>query len=268
MTCASIRTLHRPHRRLVTGALALVALAAAAPAAADDEPSVTPYRPSVSTPAALSAPGWLELEAGVQHDRGPASARRDSLPYTLKLAWTPDWGIRLGGDAWVRDTDENGERISGTGDTSVIAKRRFAIDESRAFGLELGATMPTGRRGISDGKASYLVNGIYSADLGRYHTDINLAATRLGAVDAGTSRLQTLWAASLSKSVDDRWGWVGELSGTQQRGAGSTSQLLVAANWNVSKRLTLDAGAARSLRSGPSQWSFFSGLTVLTMRLF
>ena len=37
---------------------------------AEDQPSVTPYRPSVSTPAILSAPGWIELEAGIQRDRG------------------------------------------------------------------------------------------------------------------------------------------------------------------------------------------------------
>ena len=64
--------------------------------AAEDPPSVTPYRPSVSTPAALSAPGWMEVEAGVQINRGNAPARRDSLPYTLKLAFTPDWGIQIG----------------------------------------------------------------------------------------------------------------------------------------------------------------------------
>src|SRR5947199_10504192 len=104
----------------------------------------------------------MGLEGGGAPGRGPASARRVGLPYTLKLAWTPDWGIRLGGDAWVRDTDENGERISGTGDTSVIGKRRFAIDESSAFGLELGATMPTGRRRISDGKAAYRATGTHS----------------------------------------------------------------------------------------------------------
>jgi hypothetical protein len=254
-------------------ALAAAAIAACAPVAtmaADDEPSAVPYRPSVSTPAALSAPGWLEVEAGVLHEHDGADARRDSMPVTLKLAFTPDWGVRIGADAWARVRDD-ATHASGYGDTSVVVKRRFAIDDASAFGLEANATLPTARHGVGSGsgKADYGLNAIYSADFaGSWHTDINVAPTRLGAFDAGTSRTQWLGAASLSKSLDDRWGVVGELSGTHQRGADNTSQLLVAASYNVSKRLVLDAGAARSLRAGAPTWSAFTGFTWLAGRLF
>ena len=117
-------------------AMLLVLATSAAGAAADDEaPSAVPYRPSVSTPAALSAPGWLDVEAGFlhQHDGG---SRRDSLPFTLKLAFTPDWGVRVGSDGWVRRLDESGERVSGFGDTAFVVKRRFEVDDESAFGLE------------------------------------------------------------------------------------------------------------------------------------
>lgn len=238
---------------------------------AQEQPSVTPYRPGVSTPAELSAPGWLEIEAGVQFDRGERSARRDSLPFTLKLAFTPDWGIRLDGSAWQRQADAAGQSIGGIGDSSIVLKRRFAVDAGHSFGLEVGATLPTGRKGISSGKSAYSINGIYSADRGDYHTDINLMATRLGAMDPGAGRVQTLWAASLSKALNERWSVGGELSGTRQKGSDSTSQLLVAASYNVSKSVTLDAGMARRLRSriaGVPDWSLFSGVTLLAGRLF
>ena len=258
-----------PWRASAIAALcALSCTAALAQTSTGDAPSVTPYRPSVSTPAALSAPGWLEVEAGVLHERGSGAARTDSLPYTLKLAITPDWGVRLGGDAWVRQTDDTGQRLSGLGDSSIVLKRRFAINDASAFGLEAGATLATGRHGISSGKSDLSVTGIYSADIGDYHTDLNLGSTRIGAVDAGTSRMQTLWAASLSKSLTDRWGAVGELSGTHQGGVDSTRQFLFAASYNVSKSLTLDAGLARSLRSGVPDWSVFTGFTVLGPRIF
>jgi hypothetical protein len=234
----------------------------------DDLPSVTPYRPSVSTPAALSAPGWLEIEVGALHAKGSGSERRDSLPYTLKLAFSPDWGVRVGGDAWVRHTDDVDQHLSGGGDGSIVLKRRFAINETSAFGLEAGATLPVGRKNISSGKSDYSLNAIYSADLGEYHTDLNLVSTRIGAVDAGVSRAQTLWAASLSKSLNERWGIVGELSGTRQRGVDSSSQALFAVSYNVSKSLALDAGVARSIRAGVSDSSVFTGLTVLMARLF
>jgi hypothetical protein len=239
-----------------------------AQAPSDEQPSVTPYRPSVSTPATLSAPGWLELEAGLLHARMEGPARRDSVPYTLKLAFTPDWGVRIGGDAWVRQTDDSGQRLSGGGDTNIVLKRRFAVDDASAFGLEAGATLPTARSGLGSGKSDYSVNAIYSADLGDYHTDINLLSTRIGRIDPGTGRMQLLWAASLSKSLNDHWGVVGEFSGTHQRGVDGTAQFLAAASYNVSKSLVLDAGLARSIRSGVPDWSVFTGFTMLITRLF
>jgi Putative MetA-pathway of phenol degradation len=253
-------------------ALMLLALgvcaSASAQAPSDDQPSVTPYRPSVSTPAALSAPGYLELEAGGLRERDGGAARTDSLPYTLKLAFTPDWGVRIGGDAWIRQRDDTGQSLSGVGDTSLVLKRRFEMNDTSALGLEAGATFPTARHGLGSGKTDTSVVGIYSADLGAYHTDVNLGLTRVGAVDPGTSRAQTLWAASLSRSFLERWGVVGEFSGTHQRGVDSTSQFLLAASYNVSKSLTLDAGFAHSLRSGVSDRSVFAGFTALGPRVF
>ena len=254
----------------VAGA-ALLCIATTGPAvAADDDPSTTPYRPSVSTPAALSAPGWIEIEAGFAHEHNGDGARRDSVPATVKLAFSPDWGIRIGGDAWVRQRDA-AMRASGVGYTSVVLKRRFAIDDAQAFGLEAQAAFPTARHGLGSGsgKADYGVNAIYSADFGgAWHTDLNLIGTRLGQVDGGASRAQLLWAAALSRALNERWGVVGEFSGTHQRGGDGTSQFLLAASYNMTKQLTLDAGAARSLRSGPAVWSAFTGFTWLATRLF
>src|SRR5262252_7277339 len=95
-----------PALRIALNSAAFLFASWAGAARADDpnDPQVVPYRPTVSTPAQLSAPGWLELEAGGLVANGPAaSASRATLPYTLKLAFTPDWGVRIGGDAWVRD---------------------------------------------------------------------------------------------------------------------------------------------------------------------
>ena len=236
--------------------------------AADDEPTTTPYRPSVSTPAALSAPGWLEIEAGWQHNHA-GGVRRDSIPLSFKLAFDPDWGIRLGNEAWVKQRSDAGDR-SGFGDTSVVLKRRFGIDDDHAFGLEASVIAPTGKSGIGfgSGKPDYAVNAIYSGDFGAWHTDVNLLAARLGQVDPGASRTLWLFAASLSRQLDDRWGVVGEYADTRQSGAEDSRQLLLAASYNLSKQMTIDAGAARSVRRGDSAWSAFAGLTWLAARLF
>ena len=236
--------------------------------AAVDEPTTTPYRPSVSTPAALSAPGWFEIEAGWQHNHA-GDLRRDSIPLTFKLAFDPDWGIRLGNEAWVKERSDAGDR-SGFGDTSVVLKRRFGIDDDHAFGLEASVTAPTGKSGIGfgSGKPDYAVNAIYSGDFGAWHTDVNLLAARLGQVDPGASRTLWLFAASLARQLDDRWGVVGEYADTRQSGAEDSRQLLLAASYNLSKQMTIDAGAARSVRRGDSAWSAFAGFTWLAARLF
>jgi len=55
---------------------------------------------------------------------------------------------------------------------------------AKVYCLEAGATLPTGRRGISSGKSDYSLNAIYSADIGSYHTDLNLVSGRLRAQHA------------------------------------------------------------------------------------
>lgn len=186
----------------------------------------------------------------------------------MKLAFSEDWGIRIGGDGWVRQRDEDGSRISGGGDTGVVLKRRFSIDTNTAFGLEAGATIPTAKSGLGSGKSDYSINGIFSADISDYHTDINIVATRVGLVDPGVSRTQYLWAASLSRALNDQWGIVGEFSGTQQSGTDRTAQFLAAVSYNVSPALTLDAGMSRRLTSVGPRWTGFAGLTFLAAKLF
>ena len=257
-----------PVARTTFAACLLAGGIASLPAHAQDSlPAVVPYRPSVSTPATLTAPGWLEVEAGLQRSRDDGS-RRDSLPYTLKLAFTPDWGIRIGGDAAVREADASGSR-SGFGDTSVVLKRRFAINDASAFGLEGSAKFATARDGLGSGHSDYGVNGIYSSDFAPdWHLDVNLNATRLGDRGAGLARVQTGWAFSVSRTLSEKWGIGGELSGTHRGGTPSTSQVLVAASYSVSPQVVFDAGVARGLTSASGTWTFMTGLTFLAGRLF
>lgn len=247
-------------------AIVLVSLSNALLAA--EEPDVTPYRPGISTPAELSKPGWLEMELGWQRQKNPDSERRGSLPYTLKLAFSPNWGVRVEGEAQVKSSDPNGTRLSGIGDTAVVLKRRFALDQDHAFGLEAGANFATAKEGLGSGKTDYLLNGIYSADLGAYHFDVNLIATRLGQVDPGEGRWRTTWAGAVSRGLNDRWGVSGEVSASQQSGTPNTAQLLTAITYSVSKQMVFDFGASRGLTRASPDWALFAGVTVLLGRMF
>ena len=135
----------------------LVSLIAAI-ANAEDDIGVTPYRPSVSNPAQLPIPGQLELEFGGLLSKTD-DARRGNFPYQLKFAFDDEWGVLLGGDAYVRSADQ-GTIVHGIGDTTAVLKRAFLINDEIAFGLELSAKIPTAKDTIGSGKADYGVNAV------------------------------------------------------------------------------------------------------------
>ena len=228
------------------------------PAAAADDAPITPYRPSVSSPAQLPAVGQLEMEVGGLRIRSDG-ARRDSLPVQLKLAFSNEWGLLWGAEAHVSIQD-GAASGSGVGDTTVVLKRAWAIDDATGLGLEFGVKLATAKDSIGSGKTDTALNAIYSKDWGPVHMDANLNFTRLGAVDVDTGRTQTGLSASFSTPLNSQWGVTAELSGTRRSGADSSRQVLAALSYSPSKRLTFDIGMARSAKPSPGATSVFAGV--------
>ena len=98
--------------------------------------------------------------------------------------------------------------------------------------------------GLGSGKTDYVITGIYGVNLSVFRANLNLSATRLGQVGDGESRMQTAWAASVSRPFGERWGVAGELSRTLRKGAPSTAQFLLAESYSYSKRFVFDTGAS------------------------
>ena len=253
------------HRSPLAGLMLACALFART-AAADEEPAATPYRPTVSNPADLSAPGWLEIETGVQRDKG-SDARTVSVPYLLKYAFTPDWGVLVGGDAYLRNTAADGTTASGFGDTQFLVKHRREVAEGRAFGFEAGVRAPTAKAALGSGMTDYLFNGIFSTDLGAAHLDVNVGPTWVGRRDPGTGRIEWNAAAALSTAIAEGWNIAGELSGTRRQGEANQSQFLMAVAWSASKRTVFDAGFVRGIGDSSLKWSAFAGVTMLVGQL-
>jgi hypothetical protein len=233
----------------------------------DDDPSVTPYRPTVSNPADLSAPGWLEAEFGGLRTFGEDHSRSDSVPWLLKYAFDENYGLLLGGNAYVSAQAPGVSRQSGVGDTSLEWKQRFPVNDKTAFGIEAGVVAPTAAHALGVGKPEWLVNGIFSADVGALHLDLNLGGAHASAHDATSSPWQTTWAAAISRPLTADWGAAFELSGTHQRGSATTSQALAAVNYNLSHRVVLDTGVTYGLTRAAHDRSVFAGATVLLGRL-
>ncbi|WP_227544748.1 transporter [Sapientia aquatica] len=227
-------------------------------AEADD--GIVPYRPTVSNPAQLSPAGQLEFEfGGLSAKTGDVS--RGSLPYLLKLAFNENWGVLLGGEAWVRNAN-NGAVDRGFGDTTATLKRAFLLSESTALGLEFNVKAPTANTAIGSGKVDYGINGIVSHDFGQIEIDLNLNATHLGGTDAVEGAVQTGWAGSLAYTVSDKWEVDLELSGTKRRLVPNTAQFLAAISYSPSNRMTVDIGIVKGLNSSSPDWAIFTGIVV------
>jgi hypothetical protein len=243
-----------------------IALVMPAMALAEGDAPITPYRPSVSSPAQLPAAGQLELELGGQRSRS-ADARRDSLPYQFKLAFSSEWGVLLGGEAHVSAT-EGGAHERGVGDTTVVLKRAWVKDDTQAIGLEFGVELPTAKDTLGSGKTDYTLNLIESRDIGSLHIDVNANATRLGVADDGGSRTQLGFSASLSVPLGTRWSATTELSGTHRRGSDNGLQYLGALSFSPSTRLSFDVGAARAARPTPGSTLLFAGVVFPITQLW
>src|SRR3569832_2156849 len=226
---------------------------------------VTPYRPTVSNPAQLPAAGQLEQELGGMKSQPGAQAddrRRGSLPYLLKFGFSQEWGVLLGGDAYVSTDDAGGGRAHGLGDTTVLAKRAFLIDDANALGVEFGAKLPTARDAIGSGKTDYLVNGIYSRDFGKLQLDANVNFTRMGAVEADAARMQTGYSAAFSMPLSEKWGATAELSGPRRGGTPRTAQRLAALTSRPPSRLPRDPGLLYGFNTPPPAWPLSAAIVV------
>lgn len=251
--------------------LGMIVLNGAIPCAFAEQQEVeaTPYRPTISNPAQLSAPGWLEVEMGWQRIKGGADMQRDSFPVLAKLAFSDNWGILTGSELGGSRTDLDNNLYTGSGDTTLLLKHRIlGWNEGNAFGFEAGFKSPTAKDTIGTGKTDYLVNGIYSSDFDENHFDLNLNATFIGAIADGEGPTQYGWAAALSHNLDDRWGVFGELSGNTRSGTAATALFMAGASYNYSKQVVFDAGATSGLNSVSPDWTVFAGMTALLGRVW
>ena len=255
-------TSSRPQSVLV--AMAAVSLAGGSVFAQvqDGGPAVVPYRPSVATPAELPAPGWPELEAGLQWASGGDSARSRSSPVTFKLAWNESWGILIGTDSYAWQRAYDGSTAHSIGDTTLTLKYKLPVDDHLALGAQFGVALPTARPPIGTGESDWGINTIASFDYPGIHVDVNVAGTRLGLADAGQGSWQGGFAIAASHPLGKQFGVTEEVSCVVQRGTTAQTQSLVALNYNVSRALVLDVAVAAGLSRAAPDWQIMTGMTV------
>lgn len=235
---------------LVSCALA-TSLAAQEPA--QNPRAVQPERPTVATHAHTVAPGYLEIEAGVEGDRYDAGARSWLAPVVAKLGLASHVQLNIATTAFSRAPAIGQER--GLGDLGVGVKWRL-LDQHPLLGdfaILPSLKLPTGStdRGTGTGTTDLGLTLISSYDFGLVALDLNAAWTRVGATSSASATNAALWTASFGAAVTDRFAWVAELFGAPTvdgSAARSSVELLTGPTWLVSPALNLDAGVIAPLR--------------------
>lgn len=255
----------KPTVRLRTSLCVMALVTTPTSALADEELAANPYRPSVGSPASLSAPGHFEIEGGFTREVAP-DTRLSYTPMLLKYAFTDRIGVTFGISPWLRASTPEGS-VSGNGDGSITLKLAQPVTEAFMVGGELTASVPVASSDLGSKRSDFTLNLIVSNDFAGFHTDINVNATRLGdAQDPGVSAHATGWSAGISHPLDEKFGLGLEVSGTHQRGIGTSNQWLAFVSYSLSRKLVLDVFAARERAAGVHTSKAGLGFTYLFAR--
>lgn len=233
--------------------LSLVAAPLRAQAPVQDPRAVQPERPTVATHAHTVAPGYLEIETGIEGDRFAPGERSYFAPVVVKVGLGSHLQLNLASTAFARATPIG--QGSGAGDLSLGVKWRL-LDDDRLLGdfaILPAVKLPTGSvdRGTGTGSTDVGVTLISSYELGPVAMDLNAAVTRVGRTDASGATNTALWTASFGAPVIGRLSWVAELFGNPTidgSGTPSSVELLTGPTYLVSPALNLDAGVITPLR--------------------
>ena len=244
----------------------LTASAEAADSTAVADPhAVQPERPTLATHAHTVAPGWVEIEAGIEHDRFADRAQIESAVSTIKLGLSRR--TQLGVTTSVLRDPTDAAHTSGLGDLSLALKWRLldAAPWLGDFALLPVFKLPTGSsaHGAGTGTTDASLYLVSSHSFGHVSLDLNAGATvRSGNGSIAPTRA-SLWTAALGLPVDGSVGWAAEvygLPGTSGRGgAAPIIAVLFGPTWTPRPWLELDAGAIVPL-SGPQPHALYAGL--------
>lgn len=248
--------------------LALIALTAgpralaAQTTPARDPHAVQPERPTVATHAYTVAPGWFEIEAGLEFDRYAGGARGATAPLVIKIGLAPRLQLDLDGSV-VRPPQGS---ATGFGDLALGLKWRV-LEQVPVLGdfsvipsLKVPSA-PTGS-GLGTGTTDVGLLLISSHQLGTISMDLNVGYTRRSGPGTIAPKSARLWTAAFGGPAVGGLGWTAEVYGypgtSGPAGLAPIVALLVGPIMQVRRWLALDAGVILPV-TGPQPRAVYLG---------
>jgi len=249
---------------VATGLLALAFVVARLDAQETQDPHAAhPERPTVATHAGTVAPGWLELETGIEADRFDDGTHAQSFPTFLKFGLGSHLQLGIG----VPTVHPAGSSF-GLGDVYASVKWRLLDDAPVVgdFAILPGLKLPTGAEsaGRGTGTTDLSIVAISSHSIGNVALDINLGYTHRSGDGTVAPKNASVWTVSTGGPVNGRLGFAAEIFGfpatSGPAGRDGIVALLGGPTLTLKVWLVLDAGVIIPL-AGPQPSALYTGLT-------
>ncbi|MDQ2890681.1 MAG: transporter [Gemmatimonadota bacterium] len=219
------------------------------PAAIVDPRAAQPERPTVATHAYTVAPGYVEIEAGVQEAR-PQGASQFVAPVVAKLGITPRLQLELqGGYENYGVPGHAGSANTGVTDLAVALKQRVlrAAPVLHDFSIQAALKFPSGARGVGTGTTDLSLVLISSRPIGAAELDLNAGYTHRSGDGTSIPTSATLLTASFGTPIHGPVSGVAELFTFPRTGgpAGAPTVVgfIIGPTLQLMPSLVLDAGA-------------------------
>lgn len=170
-------------------------------------------------------------------------------------------------DTLKSETDENGNRETGVGDTrlgfQVVALKDTERHPALAFAYYIKLPSASEEKGLGTGRVDHKVMLLLSRKFGKTDMDVNVAYLNGGREDSDRRASGSQCAISFSYEFENKMGIEGELSGqslddVQPRGIFTLGAL----TYKVNKRFRLDGGVRFGLKPESPRVGVFAGVTV------
>lgn len=267
-------------RAAATSSLLLAATLAALPVSAQEPPELVTDRPDQTESAVTVPPGFVQLEAGVDHAEAGGDADAESTAVgssLLRVGLAERVELRLGWGGWARE-EAGGESVDGVSDGEVGLK--VGLWEERGARPQAaflaGVSVPAGERGFSTERWDPAMRLSFAHDLGRgvglgYNLGMAWSSEELPGGGPGAERREAVsrleYTVALGFGLSERMGAFVELFGDAPVDAppgsdGPAHAADAGVTWLLTPSLQLDVAAGAGLSDAAPDFLATAGVSI------
>lgn len=233
-----------------------------------DEPEfIVPSRPSVSNPAEFQRPGVLQLEYGYDANfRADDFRTMQRTPLALRFAISRRFLFEFDNDNLLSQTPVDGARTTGVGDTQLglqgVVVHETPDHPALAFAYYIKLPSASVAKNLGTGRVDHSFITLVSKKVSKTTIDFNAIYLLAGRQNESGHASSGQAALAFSRSVSEKFGVQGEVSGLSRNDMQSGEVFALAAGtYQSNRRAVFDAGMRFGLNAAAPRFGVFAGVT-------